>query len=427
MSRAEELYQQAAAGSFQPQEYETKSGFSTWQGFPARPTVEDLARVKEAAELGYPEAQYQMALYYLFAKEDAPSAIRRAAGIREGETADPAREAEAKAKGRKILDEYERDAKEAVRLLEEALRGGIGEAGLLLGDLCRETAHISAPYLLLAGNLSAVSRANARPGVDSEKASLIGAMEYYEAGADQGCGDAMYWLGLSYMAGIEGEKDADKAFACYVEAQKNGSELMWEQLGECYLYGEGTRNHLPYIPLAKEYLENALEVKGWSDNDHVRVLLSMIYLGSEGYEYADLDRAKELLHAIPADSKEYKNAQSLLKEVPDAAAGINDWRHQNGVSKDGTVKKGCYVATCVYGSYDCPQVWTLRRFRDETLAATWYGRAFIRCYYAVSPTLVRLFGGQRWFRAVWKPRLDGMVRRLNGQGVADTPYQDRPW
>ena len=50
-----------------------------------------------------------------------------------------------------------------------------------------------------------------------------------------------------------------------------------------------------------------------------------------------------------------------------------------------------------------------RRFRDETLAATWYGRAFIRCYYAVSPTLVRLFGGQRWFRAIWKPRLDGMA------------------
>ena len=68
-----------------------------------------------------------------------------------------------------------------------------------------------------------------------------------------------------------------------------------------------------------------------------------------------------------------------------------------------------------------------RRFRDETLAATWYGRAFIRCYYAVSPTLVRLFGWQRWFRAVWTPRLDGMVRRLNGQGMADTPYQDRPW
>ena len=31
---------------------------------------------------------------------------------------------------------------------------------------------------------------------------------------------------------------------------------------------------------------------------------------------------------------------------------------------------GCYVATAVYGSYDCPEVWTLRRYRDYTLAAT---------------------------------------------------------
>ena len=59
---------------------------------------------------------------------------------------------------------------------------------------------------------------------------------------------------------------------------------------------------------------------------------------------------------------------------------------------------GCYVATAVYRSYDCPQVWTLRRFRDNTLAATWYGRAFIRAYYAVSPTLVRWFGKTRWFQ-----------------------------
>ena len=44
---------------------------------------------------------------------------------------------------------------------------------------------------------------------------------------------------------------------------------------------------------------------------------------------------------------------------------------------------GCYVATAVYGSYDCPQVWTLRRYRDYTLAETWHGRAFIRTYYAI--------------------------------------------
>ena len=88
---------------------------------------------------------------------------------------------------------------------------------------------------------------------------------------------------------------------------------------------------------------------------------------------------------------------------------------------------GCYVATAVYGSYDCPQVWTLRRFRDYTLAETWYGRAFIRAYYAVSPTLVKWFGHTGWFKKLWKGKLDRMVSDLNAKGVQDTPYQDRNW
>lgn len=90
-------------------------------------------------------------------------------------------------------------------------------------------------------------------------------------------------------------------------------------------------------------------------------------------------------------------------------------------------KSGCYVATAVYGSYDCPQVWTLRRFRDDRLAASPLGRAFIRTYYAVSPALVRRFGETAWFKALWRGPLDRLVRRLRAQGVEDTPYQDRDW
>lgn len=92
-----------------------------------------------------------------------------------------------------------------------------------------------------------------------------------------------------------------------------------------------------------------------------------------------------------------------------------------------TKSGGCYVATAVYGSYDCPQVWTLRRYRDNTLAKTWYGRAFIRTYYAVSPTLVKWFGNTGWFKKLWKGRLDRMVRNLQSQGVESTPYEDRSW
>lgn len=86
---------------------------------------------------------------------------------------------------------------------------------------------------------------------------------------------------------------------------------------------------------------------------------------------------------------------------------------------------GCYVATAVYGSYDCPEVWTLRRFRDNMLDRTWYGRAFIRAYYAVSPALVRWFGTTGWFRSLFKAPLDRFVRKLRQRGVQDTPYQDK--
>lgn len=85
----------------------------------------------------------------------------------------------------------------------------------------------------------------------------------------------------------------------------------------------------------------------------------------------------------------------------------------------------CYVATAVYGSYDCPEVWTLRRFRDYTLAETWYGRAFIKLYYATSPTLVKWFGKSKWFRNLCLSPLDKLVNHLQNRGVESTPYNDR--
>jgi len=88
---------------------------------------------------------------------------------------------------------------------------------------------------------------------------------------------------------------------------------------------------------------------------------------------------------------------------------------------------GCYVATAVYGSYDCPQVWTLRRYRDYTLAETWHGRAFIKAYYAISPTLVKWFGHTEWFKNMWRGTLDRMVKKLQSKGFESTSYEDKEW
>ena len=96
-------------------------------------------------------------------------------------------------------------------------------------------------------------------------------------------------------------------------------------------------------------------------------------------------------------------------------------------SSESTTDGGCYVATAVYGSYNCPQVWTLRRYRDYGLTETWYGRAFIKTYYAISPTLVKWFGDTTWFKRMWRGRLDALVKKCRAKGYEDKPYKDRIW
>lgn len=85
---------------------------------------------------------------------------------------------------------------------------------------------------------------------------------------------------------------------------------------------------------------------------------------------------------------------------------------------------GCYTATCVYGSYDCPEVWMLRRYRDEVLANSRLGRGFTCVYYAVSPKLVALFGSKKWFNWLCKPCVDAVVEILRKKGVESSPYFD---
>lgn len=124
----------------------------------------------------------------------------------------------------------------------------------------------------------------------------------------------------------------------------------------------------------------------------------------------------------------YKNAQIMYTKFYNLSSLAMDRIHEVDPSYAIETKKGgCYVATCVYGSYDCPEVWTLRRYRDNTLASTWYGRAFIHTYYAISPTLVKWFGNYTWFKGMWKGKLDTMVEKLQKQGVENTPYHDKEW
>ena len=85
--------------------------------------------------------------------------------------------------------------------------------------------------------------------------------------------------------------------------------------------------------------------------------------------------------------------------------------------------EGCYIATCVYDSYDCPQVLTLRHFRDNTLARTLLGRSFIRTYYTISPTIVKWFGNTYWFKKIWRGLLDRIVSKLQADDIKDITHE----
>ncbi|MEE1280655.1 MAG: CFI-box-CTERM domain-containing protein [Acutalibacteraceae bacterium] len=137
-----------------------------------------------------------------------------------------------------------------------------------------------------------------------------------------------------------------------------------------------------------------------------------------------LEKCKNFIENI--DSLDLHNPQDLTQFTSNRNATTT--RNTNtSANIQSTKSGGCYVATAVYGSYDCPQVWTLRRYRDNTLAKTWYGRLFIRTYYAISPTFVKWFGNTKLFKRILQSKLDRMVAKLQENGVESTFYEDKNW
>ena len=164
-------------------------------------------------------------------------------------------------------------------------------------------------------------------------------------------------------------------------------------------------------------------VEFFGDRSDVKSLCSMVWKSGVGYHYSIYIHVfdKQTHSAV---IKSYEN--KIVEITPNYIRKFAIPKE----GEEGTQAKssgGCYVATAVYGSYDCPEVWTLRRYRDNTLAKTWQGRAFINTYYAKSPTLVKWFGHTEWFKKMWRGKLDKMVSELHEQGVEDTPYEDKKW
>jgi hypothetical protein len=75
-------------------------------------------------------------------------------------------------------------------------------------------------------------------------------------------------------------------------------------------------------------------------------------------------------------------------------------------------KDACYIATMTYGDYDHPQVIILRRFRDEVLDKSAFGKWFIKTYYHYSPRLVERLKNQRTVNSIIRKALNQFIKLI---------------
>ncbi|MDD3045000.1 MAG: tetratricopeptide repeat protein [Candidatus Delongbacteria bacterium] len=86
-------------------------------------------------------------------------------------------------------------------------------------------------------------------------------------------------------------------------------------------------------------------------------------------------------------------------------------KEMNGQSGGAGQTQGCFIATAVYGSYDCPEVLVLRRFRDEVLMKSFAGRSFVKFYYKIGPFIAKTAVRVPLLSKIFRFILDRMVRR----------------
>ena len=187
------------------------------------------------------------------------------------------------------------------------------------------------------------------------------------------------------------------------DAQKNDNEKIVAQISNDII--SMAQSEYVYNRKTNEY-----GLTTWDDRPQTITLFNelsrafMVTLEHIAQSYSDTEKGKKIFYyTLALKHAEYVLQNGQLAD-PTSFQNIIMTYHTwlNGLDPNHLIpaappvapktSSGCYVATCVYGSYDCPQVWTLRRYRDFELASTWYGRMFIHLYYAISPTIVKVFG-----------------------------------
>lgn len=196
-----------------------------------------------------------------------------------------------------------------------------------------------------------------------------------------------------------------KVFKQYVEFVKseNMQNNSWDEL-------ENVRQAVPNI---KQLRQDGLD-------DYTYEKLLEYFIGKIKFLSEMLNKCWgiEITNLNDRDSvQKHADTVSLLKnnlEIPETMTSELDellnffnnyW--SNDINSSGN---GCYIATMAYGSYEHLQVLKLRKFRDEFLAKTIWGKMFIKTYYFISPKLVEVLKNQKNTNAFIRMVLNQIIK-----------------
>lgn len=253
------------------------------------------------------------------------------------------------------------------------------------------------------------------------------------ANGEQLSAEIYYALGQSYKEAVGVNHNIGLAERYIKMAADSGYSLAMRVLGREY-DSEGAFRHdreasMRYYKMAIDADEDqfslfylAIHYLHMNDGDTAAGYLRRAL---NGPNQEIVDKSRELLAEIDRINREFAHRAAVRESIERRQAAASGSSVSSSSSSSGSQNSGgCYIATAVYGSYDCPEVWTLRRFRDYKLAKSFSGRLFIKVYYTISPKLVSAFGSTRAFNKFWRGKLDKMVLRLKAEGFDDSPYND---
>lgn len=201
-----------------------------------------------------------------------------------------------------------------------------------------------------------------------------------------------------------------------------------DQLQSVYLPGSlvkiGDKAFWNCKKLIEIRIPESVEYIGESVFENCEALLNIYapdYIKEVGSFAFDTGNIATKLHVTPGSTMDvvYQPNRELKKKLaeqqtePEKRRRAAQTNEAQAASEAPKKKEGCYIATAVYGSYDAPEVRTLRRFRDETLKKSAAGRLFIRVYYRFSPPIAQRLKHATKVNRLVRKMLDGFVEKLN--------------